>query len=391
MRKHPIPNAIPIRVHTPCTGQRISYRLAIPAVALAAFITLALLWHWHAHACYFAVLKLFGFEPFRFPFLDVQAVLSAAQCQREGIDVYRWNPCDALGRVHVYSPFWFVVIPRFLGTQQTTLVGLALDLAAILSLVGVLRPQTAREMIVFGLVVLSPVTVYALERANSDVFAFLLVLAGCMLDRAPSRWRLGCYAFYLLVGLLRYYPLVLLVLLARESKHIACGGAAIATAIMLVLAGIGRTDLVKALANIPALSYYADLFSALNLPFGLSEMLAKFGAGRMLGLVLLSLLAAAGIARTIRTLPLLHSVSFDWNDREAQCMLVGALLLTACFVAGQNVVYRAIYILFVIPGLLRMRFLAEDRAVRLFLGRMIATIFSSLGQKFFVVSSTRRW
>jgi len=76
-------------------------RLTLSTTALCLFGALALLWHCGPRALYFGALGLFGFEPFRFPFLDIHAVLAAAQCQWAGIDVYLSNPCDALGRLHV--------------------------------------------------------------------------------------------------------------------------------------------------------------------------------------------------------------------------------------------------------------------------------------------------
>src|SRR5271167_4011360 len=197
----------------PEADRRCAYRVAIPAAALCLFGALALLWYCGPHTLYFGALKLFGFEPFRFPFLDIHAVLAAVQCQRAGIDVYLYNPCDELGRLHVYSPLWLLLTPSFLDTTATTAVGLALDLMFILSLAIAIRPVSWGETLIVGLVALSPMTVYALERANCDLVVFLLILAGIVLDAAPRRWRLGCYAFYLTAGLLKYYPLVLLILL----------------------------------------------------------------------------------------------------------------------------------------------------------------------------------
>ena len=63
---------------------------------LLLYAALAALWHRGPHLAYFTILRLFGFEPFRFPFLDIHAVLAAVQCHHLGIDVYSINPCDAL-------------------------------------------------------------------------------------------------------------------------------------------------------------------------------------------------------------------------------------------------------------------------------------------------------
>jgi hypothetical protein len=265
----------------PATGRRLALRLAISGLALALFSMLALLRLRGPHALYFGALGLFGFEPFRFPFLDIHAVLAAAQCQRAGIDVYLSNPCDALGRLHVYSPLWLALTPSFLDTTATTAVGLAVDLIFILSLAIAIRPLSWSGTLVIGLVALSPMTVYALERANCDLVVFLLILAGFALDHAPRRWRLGCYAFYLTAGLLKYYPLVLLVLLARERRRDGLFIAGLSAAVVILLVVRGHADLAKALANIPALSYFADSFSARNLPFGFVE--AVFGPSRVSG------------------------------------------------------------------------------------------------------------
>lgn len=175
----------------PEASRRLAYRLAIPAVALLLFGGLAVLWRWGPHAVYFTSLKLFGFEPFRFPFLDGHFVLAAARCQRLGIDVYLLNPCDALGRAFTYSPLWLSITPGFLDTSSTTAVGLGLDLMFILSLAIVIRPATLGEVLILGLAALSPMTIYALERANCDLVIFLLVVGGCTLGQAPRPWRLA--------------------------------------------------------------------------------------------------------------------------------------------------------------------------------------------------------
>ena len=358
----------------PIARWRAAYRWAVPAAALAAFGVLAGLWVCGAHRAYFAILGLFGFEPFRFPFLDIHAVLAAAQCRRDGIDVYLLNPCDALGRVHVYSPLWLAIIPSFLGGAQTAPVGLVLDLVFILSVGAVLRPLTGGEATAVGFIVLSPFTVYALERANNDIVVFVLVASGCLLDRARHPRRLGCYALFLAAGLLKYYPLVLLLLVLREPRSTALAVAAGAAAAVLALAGIGHADLARALANIPKLSHYADSFSAENLPFGVAEAIAGLRAGRALGLGLLALLTALAAARTVRTACLFERATIGWDGLAMQAMLAGALLVTACFAAGQNILYRGIWFILAMPGLVHLYRGAGDRALKKFLARMIAAV-----------------
>jgi hypothetical protein len=207
-----------------------AYRLVIPAVMLCAFGIMAILWHWGPHSLYFEILSFIGVEPFRFPFLDIHAVLAAGECQQLGMDVYLPNPCDAIDRPHVYSPLWLALAPAFTSTTATPWVGLSLDLLFILSLASILRPRTSPEIWVYGLAALSPTTVYAIERANNDLVVFLLIVSGGILLSVRQPYRLCSYALFLVSGLLKYYPLALLVLLIREGCRTAMS--------LLVLTGI---------------------------------------------------------------------------------------------------------------------------------------------------------
>jgi len=349
-------------------------RLLVPGAALVLFGALAALWHWGPHSIYFSALDLFAFFPFRFPFLDIQYVLASAECWRHGLDVYLWNPCDALGRPLAYSPLWLRVTPGFLKTSATTAIGLGLGLLFIASLAAVCRPSIRREALIMGLTALSPMTVFALERANADVAIFLLVLAGCALERARNPWRFGGYALYFFAGLLKFYPLVLLALIARERRRDALALAAIAGSILLLLVVCNRPELAKALANLPTPSYFTDSFAAVNLPFGLTQILNGVPFRPFIGVLLLATLVALAAARTRRILSLLDHAPLDWSPFEAQCLIVGALALVGCFFAGQNFNYRGVYFVLVMPGLLLLRGSARQTEAQQLLAQMIAAV-----------------
>ena len=193
---------------------------------LSLYAIMAGLWLSGAHSLYFGALRVLGIEPFSFPFLDTHAILAAAECGRQGIEVYLSNPCDALGRPHAYSPLWLTIVPESLGTGAAGWVGASLDLVFLLSLIVVLRPRTGRELLILGAAAVSPMTVYALERANNDLVVFLLVICGAMLFSAPRPFRLSSYGLFVGAGILKYYPLALLVLAARCRISLAaspCG------------------------------------------------------------------------------------------------------------------------------------------------------------------------
>jgi hypothetical protein len=71
---------------------------------------------------------------------------------------------------------------------------------------------------------------------------------------------------------------------------------------------------------------------------------------------------------------LLERAEADWAPFEAFCLIIGALVLVGCFFAGQNIDYRSIYFVLVMPGLLLLRRSAQEIESRRFLGHMIAAV-----------------
>jgi hypothetical protein len=354
-------------------SQAAAYRLAIPAAVLCLYTTMAGLWFSGSHSLYFGALRLLGVEPFAFPFLDTHAVLAAAECARQGIEVYLSNPCDALGRPHAYSPVWLAIVPGALGVGSTGWVGVSLDLLFLLSLAAVLRPRTAKELLILGSAAVSPMTIYALERANNDLVIFLLVICGAMLFTLPRPYRLFAYGLFVAAGLLKYYPLALLVLAAREARRDGLVIAAAATLALVVFAVAFYPELSMAAASIPAgASYFTDAFSARNLPFGFAEALGEGVSRTLIAGSLLGALSGVAVARAVRTARLLGREQVDLTASETQFLAIGGLLVVVCFLGGQNVDYRGIFLLPVASGLVCLHRSVKDREIRRFFGQMIA-------------------
>jgi hypothetical protein len=372
----------------PATGVRRRYRIIIPALTLAVFAGFALLWVAGWHSTYFGALRFVGIEPFRFPFLDLHAILAAGECHQQKIDVYLTNPCDVLGRPHVYSPLWLSILPDFLGTADTRWIGLALDVLFLLSLGFIFHPRGRYGLAVFTLAAFSPTTFYAVERANNDVIVFLLVLGGCLLVGADRAKRLAGQTLWLLAGLLKYYPLVLLVFIAGERLPSALLPAGVAGLAVLLFGLHYHGELSVALGNIPAPSYFTDSFAAKNLPYGLAEGLTDLSSvsATAIALVLLAMLTVLMIMRSRRTVRLFDDGAIDWTGWDMHCLAVGGLLLAACFFCGQNISYRGIFFLLALPGLIHLRAAGGSVALKQWSSIMIAAALFLMWNEFI-----RRW
>jgi hypothetical protein len=363
---------------------RTLYRVLILVIPLSLFAALAALYATGHQQLYGAILTDLGHRPYEFPFLDLHALLAAADCHRQGIDVYLSNPCDVRGRLHVYSPLWLDLIPAFATRASINPIGFGLDLLFIGALPLVMRPRSAGECLIFVTASLSTTVLYALERANNDVIIFLLVvLGGALLVRARP-WRLAAYLAILLGGLLKFYPMALLALVARENWRVACAVAAVAVLAVLALGGAYGDELAIVLGNLPRVSYYSDSISAGNLPWGIAGMFptSPVPAGTLATAIFAILFAYSGffVFKIFRALAR-EGLALDGWSRETAYLLIGAILLTGCFLTGRSISYRGIFLLLVIPGLLRLRSDAAASGLRRLLGLFVTLVLGLLWEQ----------
>ncbi len=352
-------------------------RWTVPVLGLAALAIFCALYAWRP-GIYFAVLNFIGIAPFKAPFFDLEYVLAATECWRHGIVVYIADPCDLAGRPWIYSPLWlrlwFLPPPAATGA-----VGLALAGAFFASL-ALLPPRNRPSQWILAAAVLSPTVAYATERANVDLFIFLLVLVAGLLATNRSPIRFAGYAVLFVAGLLKFYPLAALIAIARERPRVFAALALGVSAIVAVFVSTFWRELRAAAPNIPTGNPFGDMFGASNLPLGIGDMLSAPAVGLPLAAVLV-VLSVAAIYRLARwhafraafaALPVL----------TAMYLAFGATLVVGCFLAGRSQGYRAIDLLFVLPGFGAMA-MTHDRALRRFATGTGWAVMAAMWQGFF--------
>ena len=374
----------------------IVYRVFPSGAALAAFAVLTILYLSGHHALYARVLAGWGVEPFRFPFLDASGALAAWDCTRLGIDVIAHNPCDVLDRSYNYSPLWMSLAAVPLGRTDAGPVGCTLDLLFLGSLV--LLPPARRpcDLALVTLATLSSTVALAVERANMDLLVFLLALAIGFLSVRSQALRIAAYGLALAAALIKYYPLSLLVLLARERTAVL---AAVLTATVVVLGAFVAgyaPEIARGIPMIPSGPYYTGFFGARNLPFLIGDLAGDLGlqspvltavrtvvVATLLGVLLL---AVAAICRYLLGTPAVFAARQGLNALDRNLLVIGSALIVGCFVAGQNIVYRGIFLLFVLPGLVGIaRDIGAARGRRCLIGTAVVIVLL-LWQEFFRLS-----
>lgn len=360
--------------HQTTVANRLAPRLFVPLAALLAFITSAALYV-TGNPMYYRILDVFGtpVQPNKYPFVDLQYVLAGIECWNKGSNVYLFNPCDPLGRLYAYSPLWLRM--TFLPSQRWAMpLGIIIDCIFLMSLALLPPPTNGKGRFIVLLATLSPPVVYALERANIDLLIFLAVFAAACLWHHRSPFRFLAYATFVFVGMLKFYPFVLLGLAVRERPRVFVTVAAASGALILLFIWGLHGELIEMLPNIPRGGYLSDTFGAINLPQVVALTLSNYPGfvsdklvptlssyGLFVFLAALSVIQIVAIVKRAefrRDLLGLPSV-------ELGLILSGSAILFGCFFAGESLAYRETFLLLVLPGFLSLGRADDERTRKL--------------------------
>jgi hypothetical protein len=360
-------------------GANRRYRLLILGVCIAATATMSYLYAIR-DPLYDSIFNGWGFIPFRFPFLDWDYVSAGISCWRRGVNVYASDPCDVFNRAHDYSPLWLRAWFLPTGPAWRNVFGLGIALSFFCSLFLVQHPRSWKEALVFGAASLSTMTVYALERGNVDAAIFAIIVLAIVGWMNPRSGYLS-YAGIMFVGLLKFYPLVVLGVAIREKARTFW---VIAVTSAVTLAGFYlyfHGELHQMIRNVPGGSYFSDSFGARNLPGGIAAMLASgqfapngrvfSGQPNYVLLEAILMICCFGGGYLISRSPSLISAYDRISELDRRILVVGALLVAGCFFAGPNLSYRGIHLIFVVVGLVALRRVLADGVARRALSALV--------------------
>lgn len=357
------------------TKQELALRWG-PSLAAAALYGLFVLLFLRMPHSYAALLGLLDPIPNLYTFTDLTAVLQAGVCWRAGIDVYLPNACMH-GGVYNYAPMLLRIADLGIGPALRIPLGLVSGGLFLLASTALPPARGAGGMVWRCLALCSGDVIFALNTANLDVLIFVMVVTGLVLLPRARLAALG-YVLFTLAVALKLYPAILLGLLLRERRRFI--GVAV---LALVAVGAGYfwaygAGTAQAVAILPGGLPFRGVFGAMNVPFGLAllaflpvhtlepDQAAYFAAlshPLVPGYILLAqrLLVLAGIVAALRLAPRYGAGLRALPAAEHLFLLAGAMLISFCFCAAQNLDYRAIFLLLALPGLLRLRAVAGLR------------------------------
>ena len=306
---------------------------------------------------------------------DLHAILSATECHQRGINVFVTNPCDALGRVHVYGSIWFKL--NILGINQSDLfvLGTAIDILFMTITVALINPRSVFQVIITAAVLFSPAATLALERANNDLFVFILTTISALLIIQRDRVAKACSLC--LIGLssaLKIYPSILFgtVLFAMRwqiKEIILIVGVSSLCVAAWMITSLDEILLLKDLVPKPLDQYTTGakaLFIYLGRPY--PQILLIPEVGRLAIFVGLVAAGALLLARRLNFSPIQSSKL----NIEFLFFIFGLSILFFTYTINSNYDYRWIFFILLIPHLFRIQHIAvKDSRTR----RLVALSF----------------
>lgn len=356
----------------PFGGQANTILRFVPSiVGLTAFAIMAIL-YFDNNTLYMNILKYIGILPWSYPFIDSEFMYVMKNSWQHGINIYQGIPDDVVpGNRMAYSPLW----PRlpFLSSDKavTNPIGVITDVLLIAS-VSILPPaRTWTQAFILSLALVSTMVCFALERNNIDVWIYLAVVFGGLFLARSYPIRLLVYALYCFVGILKYYPMVLLALALVERP--------IRAAIIFALAGLALAafavsfwdEIVPQLAAIPRVWPRGDVVGIVNLPIAAGGPIARLfpSIPQAQSIVQIGLRLLLSLIVSVAAIRLAHRPGFgdamaNLGAGSRNWLVIGCLLMGGCYLAGQSVGYRGVHLLFVLTGLLALTGVTADHTLR---------------------------
>jgi hypothetical protein len=366
-------------------------RLAIPAIGLASLALFAGLYVNHPYV-YQTVMTAFIKVPWSL-FADWEWIPSVIECWTKGVNVYVNNTCSLsfTNATFNYSPLWLRITFLQFAHGWTILFGFAIAALFFLSLALLSPPRTRSDCAITLLATISSATALAVERANTDLLMFLMIIVSVYACNAWLPIRTVGYALITLAGLLKFYPMVALIIALRERPAVIVTVALTAGTALAAMISSYYGEIVRMMANLPVASYFTLQFSAKDLPGGLGFIasraitklfhqdatIARALNGFVYWSVLLLLIVLASAAATwLGHRGRIQSALAQLPTRDAGFLVVGAAIICGCFFAGQSVLYKGIFLLLALPGLLALSHNLPWQPARIaFRGGSVAIVF----------------
>lgn len=342
--------------------RRQIHRIVATVIVLAVVAVMVLVFN-HDQELYHRIVGYWSDRPRDIPFTDLHAILVQLQCARTGVDLLGAGQMPVACGTYNYSPLLLSLSPFALDPGRSPLFGIILNCVFACSLAALPVRKSGHDMLCMTLAVLSGMTFWAVVTANLDLLIFEVAMLISALAVRSGIGRFGTYILAIAMGGVKYYPIVLMVHALRERRGLFMGllsAGVLATGVFVIMR---RSELAVSIQQLPTGTPLKVWWGSIILPKGLLGLAGRSTESPAVPamLVVLSLLAFLAALRQSRSAMLRERFSAltPWSR---SLFVSGASLIVACFFAWQNLPYRGVFFLLVLPAALTLRDAAPGKA-----------------------------
>ena len=284
-------------------------------------------------------------------FGDWSVIIAAIKCKLLNYNTFVNNPCDVIGRVHVYgsillfipyvekySIFYFLYFPIFINLIFITVIILHFNFTSF------------KEYFLCLIFILNPSTLLLMERLNFDIFIFLLMILLCYF-----RKNILNLLFISLLTLAKFYPMSLLPLFFIKNKNnkffINFLFALIFLFLVTLFLYLDKDNLVEIVRNKQQFSadyrWSFNFFALSKIPSLLNifseNLLVLFSLFFSLVFVFIGILICKNILYKNN-----YTLTRSWGYNETLFLISAGVFVSTYFIFN-NWIYREIFIFGLIP------------------------------------------
>ncbi len=315
-----------------------------------------------------------GVQPIPVRYGDFRYVLAGVEASRTGANV--WDSCKpcaaatgASGDLRFNYPRAVVwlghLMPERWTPNDAEWLGPLIDVAFLLAAATLLCSSHFGQVAFSAAILASPPILLGLERANYDLIIFSLVLLNMWLINKWSNG--GAYITAFALGLLKIYPVVIILGLVQKTKaSLLWFLATVSGEIVFISLTLGQIrDVSRNTQQLPYPSYgYPVAFLFLQSHLHSKKIPPALLTVSGFAFPFLICFCVVVIFFTWRYRE--HLVAFLSNNRPAErsTFLAGAAVFSMSFAAGLNFNYRLIFLLFTVPHLFAIARKGEAASTR---------------------------
>jgi len=324
-------------------NKEIDYRF-IPVLLLIFYLGLLILseniWGSYKHIGHYLAINP---APY---FADTKVLLCGIEAIRQGIDPYA-ETCGGPTTYNYPSAWGVLSVFPFMILENNFYVGIGIGLIFYFALFSFLGRLDFRSSLLYGLVLIAPASILAVERGNCDLIIFSLFAWAIL-----SRYSQYLFPLIILTGsILKYFPIGAISALlhfakADKRKYIM---ASMLTGILFGLYVFLMIDNILAVSGETPRPYGGASYGLASLPALFSDFYPDYALWikSIYGILLISCL---GIFYSVFKSKFLKSVFTD-NKNDLAFITGNSVFIITSFI-GYNWEYRLVFLIFTLPRIL---------------------------------------